>query len=90
MTLPEPEGEEDEPTADIFIRQDVNCGATLETVIVKSESTVTGTYGFSLPEGEYTIVVSSDGYATQTQPLTIDSTGTPSEDTVEFDFTVTP
>lgn len=84
------EGEED-PYAVLSIRQDIICGEATETVIVKTDQVAAGgIYELSLPEGDYTIVVTSLGYATQSQAVTVSAEGNTPENPIDFDFTPIP
>lgn len=88
ISIPAVEEGEEDPYAVLSVRQDLACGETTETVIVKTDQIAAGgTYEFTLPTGNYTIVATSDGYETNSEAVTVDSEGNIPEDPLNFDFT---
>lgn len=88
ISIPAVEEGEEDPYAVLSVRQDLACGETTETVIVKTDQIAAGgTYEFTLPTGNHTIVATSDGYETKSEAVTVDSEGNIPEDPLNFDFT---
>ena len=72
-------GEDDEQSATISVRQELLCEGAFETTTVEILSAQVadgGNYSFNLPEGDYSVVASSDGELTQTEPVTLNDTET--------------
>lgn len=91
IIIPSSGGEDDDSYAVISIRQDLTCGDSTETVIVKTDQVAAGgDYALNLPVGEYTMVVTSSGYQTQTRAVVVGSEGNIPENPINFDFTPTP
>lgn len=83
---PAAEGDDD-PYAVISIRQDLTCGDSTETAIVKTEQVAAGgNYSFNMPVGEYTMVVTTTGYDTQSQAVVVGSAGNTPENPIDFEF----
>lgn len=78
---------DDDPYAVISIWQDLTCGELTGTAIVRTEQVAAGgNYSFNLPVGEYTIVVTSAGYDSQSQSLLVSSGGNTPENPLNFEF----
>ncbi len=77
-------------SADISVRQEIDCGETPETVIVKTiQIAAGGQYTVELPAGDYTLVATAEGYETQTKTVTVGIAGNSPAGSLDFTFTTT-